>query len=129
MTTTTLPRAYWCHTDLVASRDHRAPDASEAPESVTLSEAYGAVEWVREHARAVSWQMSREEFHAMFAWLGHHRCRDAATDALRRGCPYSYSVTTPAGRWTWTARPVRVLPLVRTEPALVLSSATRGDAG
>lgn len=104
-----LPRTYWCHAD------HRVAGAGQLPPDDLTTEFPGAaVDWVRESVRAVSSSLDRETFHAVWAWLGDHRAVQAAVVELRRGKPYTFTVAGSAGRWTWTAHPVSVLPVAHT---------------
>lgn len=103
-----LPRAYWCHADYTAAL---TSVPAVVPDDLTALAPVQAVEWVRDQVRAVSWQLNREEFDHVWAWLGQHRHRDAAITALRRGGPYTYSLATSGGQWTWTTYPVSLLPV------------------
>lgn len=102
-----LPRTYWCH----AALDSPAP-GSEPPIDITTEAPGQAIEWVRESVRAISPLLDRETFHIVWGWLGDHRAVRAAVVDLRRGKPYTFTVPTLTGRWTWVASPVSVLPIV-----------------
>ncbi|GAA1919729.1 hypothetical protein [Streptantibioticus ferralitis] len=104
-----LPRTYWCHVD------HDGPQPGDGPpHDITTDEPGQAVEWVRESVRAASVDLDRATFHRVWGWLGDHRAVQAAVVELRRGKPYTFAVPAPAGRWTWIAYPVSVLPLTDT---------------
>lgn len=102
---TLLPRTYWCHVDVV-------PAPRELIQDRTTTNPGEAVQWVREAVRDLSPSLDRKTFHIVWGWLGDHRAVQAAIEDLRRGQPYAFSVTASAGRWTVTAHPVFVLPVV-----------------
>ncbi|MEU4931053.1 hypothetical protein AB0G54_31890 [Streptomyces yokosukanensis] len=104
-----LPRAYWCHVD------HDGQQLQNwGPADITTDAPGLAVAWVREAVRSISSTLGRETFHAVWGWLGDHGAVHAAVVELRRGKPYTFTVPSPAGRWTWTAYPVSVLPVVES---------------
>ncbi|WP_369392768.1 hypothetical protein AB5J72_38235 [Streptomyces sp. CG1] len=102
-----LPRTYWCHVD----HDGRQLQ-NWGPADITTNAPGLAVAWVREAVRSISSTLERETFYAVWGWLGDHGAVHAAVVELRRGKPYTFTVPSPAGRWTWTAYPVSVLPVV-----------------
>lgn len=104
-----LPRTYWCHVDYNGSLS-----AGRPPNDITTEAPGQAVEWVRESVRAISTSLDRETFHSVWGWLGNHRAVEAAVVELRRGKPYTFTTATSAGRWTWTAYAVSVLPAIET---------------
>ncbi|MFJ5029520.1 hypothetical protein ACIQB5_15655 [Streptomyces sp. NPDC088560] len=104
-----LPRTYWCHVD----HDGQWSQYCGLADTTTNAPAL-AVAWVRESVRDISSTLEREAFHAVWGWLGDHGAVHAAVVDLRKGRPYTFGVPSPAGRWTWTAYPVSVLPVVET---------------
>ncbi|MER6546744.1 hypothetical protein [Streptomyces sp. NPDC001250] len=112
-----LPRTYWCHVDHDGQQQFQNWD----PADITTNAPGVAVEWVREAVRSISSTLEREAFHTVWGWLGDHGAVHAAVVELRRGRPYTFTVPSPAGRWTWTAYPVSVLPVVNAAPARLLA--------
>ncbi|MGW3199229.1 hypothetical protein ACWDBD_32620 [Streptomyces sp. NPDC001118] len=106
---TLLPRIYWCHVD----HDSRQLQSC-SPVDINTNTPGLAVAWVREAVRDISSTLDRETFNAVWGWLGDHAAVHAAVVELRKGKPYTFTVPSPAGRWTWTAYPVSVLPVVES---------------
>ncbi|MFI9582653.1 hypothetical protein ACIHCQ_12565 [Streptomyces sp. NPDC052236] len=106
-----LTRAYWCHIDQVCEVPTTGP-----LDDITTTVSAQAVDWVRESVRSLTPRLDRETFDRVWAWLGNHRGAEAAIRELRRGRPYAFELATPIGRWTWTAHPVFVLPIIGTGP-------------
>ncbi|MEV7085913.1 hypothetical protein AB0O07_08465 [Streptomyces sp. NPDC093085] len=106
---TTLPRAFWGHVDFVGDSP-----LAEPLNNLTTTAPGTAVNWVRESVRQLSPTLDRETFHYVWGWLGDHRAVNAAVLSLRRGTPYGFALETSIGLWTWSVRPVSVLPAIDT---------------
>jgi hypothetical protein len=70
-----------------------------------------AVMWIRESVRDLAPALDRETFADAWSWLGNHPAVEAAIRGLRCGQPYKFTLTTGTETWTWTTRPVSLLPL------------------
>ncbi|NUK14045.1 hypothetical protein [Streptomyces lunaelactis] len=103
-----LPRTYWCH------RDYDGPGREQPePRSATTPHPGRAIDWMRESVREILPELDdRPTFALAWAWLGNHQAVKTAVQELRQGRPYTFTVPTPDGRWSWTAYPICVLPVV-----------------
>lgn len=101
-----LPSLIWCHLDAqgTATRPNYSAD-------VTVPVPSAALDWMRESVRGTAFLLDRGSFAVAWAWLGDHQGVARAVRELHRGHAFEFTLDIPAGRWTWTARPVRPLPL------------------
>lgn len=105
----TLPCSIWCHLDVEG--------AAVRPDGWTdvVTDVPGpAVDRIRESVCDITFLLDRAAFDNAWAWLGDHQGARRAVRQLHHGQPYDFSLNTAVGRWTWTAHPVRLLPLVTT---------------
>lgn len=102
-----LPRTYWCH------RDYGEPGpALPEPLSETTPYPGRAIVWMRDAVREALSELDRPTFAVAWAWLGDHQGAEAAVQELRQGKPYTFSISTAAGRWSWSVYPVSLLPVI-----------------
>ncbi|MBT2366156.1 hypothetical protein J7E88_12770 [Streptomyces sp. ISL-10] len=100
-------RTYGCH------RDYDGPGRELLePLSATTPFPGRAIVWMRESVREVLTELDRPTFGIAWAWLGNHQAAGAAVQELRQGRPYTFSLKTAVGRWSWSAYPVAVLTVI-----------------
>ncbi|MFD9815862.1 hypothetical protein [Streptomyces sp. NPDC059080] len=128
-----LPPAYWAHLDHIDADGQAVGIDSEgrpAPHSFVASSPDVALEWMRESVRGALLDLDRAGFDCAWGWLGNHRAADASAAGLFQGRPVRFAVTTPSGRWSWSAAPVgALLPLAGRCPASLPSSHCCDSAG
>lgn len=106
-----LSRTYWCHRDYVGpSREFLEPLSASTPYPGR------AIVWMRESVREALSELDRPTFAVAWAWLGDHQAAGAAVQELRQGRPYTFTIPTAAGGWSWSAYLVSVLPVIEPCP-------------
>ncbi|MEU3712209.1 hypothetical protein [Streptomyces catenulae] len=117
----TPPSAYWAHldrTDKTGLPVGLDVEGRPVAQNFVAASPEVAMEWLRDSVRDSLLDLDTDGFGVAWAWLGDHRAAHRVTASLRQGRPVIFTVTTPSGRWSWSAAPVRaLLPLTCRCPA------------